>query len=1210
MPVSVKTHLEKEMIGQVIAGFKVEEFKGAGNTAVTYKVRDQDGFAWALKLVTPDSYGHRAPFREIARFSEVSDDRFLIFPRGIGDWILKLMNKEYRFIWFKSRFVDGDTLRQFLGSNNQYSIEEEIRRYIEHITAALEELERLGFRHGDLHDGNIMREVVGKKGSLPEVRYVVIDFSEAHPIDSTGEGLSKDIECIGRHLRSFSDSAHKREVLTRDDEKVLKAIGHIPGLLDGMTPEAMGISQASQILDRFRDGLRSMEISPRKLDNPFSPLSSDNIPNDALLADLCITKMWWTEELEKKTNVLLIGPRGCGKTMIFRRLRLKTKIFAKKKIEVESDAYLGFYLPCESLFYMRFSDFSQIDIEKHKDALVLFFNMGVVAEVTSALSMIPPPLGPISQNATMAINKLVIDETEDVWKSLGLPSLVTSLNEMSTFAETLMRFIRKSVAYGNHISTRGSTDFVTRLVETIKNMVPSLSTRYFIFFLDDYTEERVPLILQEALHPIVSQRSQNICFKVSAHMFGSIYDKPRPLSLDEGRNIESIINLGTAYLNRRVRRTEGKALLKILDERFKHSEGYRGTVEEWLGKTAYPGGRNLNQALHDKQTRANVHYHGTECLMDLCTGDYSEMIRMVGEIFREAGAGPNTSPYVIPAATQSRVIEKVSREYLSRIRHIRPDGQKLFEIVDSFGSLSRELLYNHPLVSQGSNKKGKKRKDTYDLINIYVDDFTKASKSARETWERLQKASVFVDIEVAPSQRRVIADRATLRRIYCPAFRTTLTSSENRQLTLNNFELFMDKPYEFKKQYTKDTKFTGPQTTLWPESTVKEDDVAPDTLWDMFYFPEEKHQIDPVSKAKPQLVDAISKLPSIAPINHFLKRGDNFDLYIGAMGFEDRTTGVAKALVESCVQVSNVVIFEFDMYYEENKKSRAEYDRLILSLTSGAPRQPMNAPLTALDTLFPERLSDLLHILARKTSPRIIFDITSCPALILAQSLRILLNQPCDLTLLYSEAEAYFPTREEWESRQVKPTGSRVQGPFAGVRFVAKPPILQADDIGELPILLILFPTFNRERTDGVLADLDPAGRIWIFGEPHLAENRYRIEMAKWFAAPVMTPGDPWALLTTFDYRQTMLALSVIYSQYRFRNRIVIMPHGSKLQNVGTGLFTIVHQGSMVFAMPKKYDAKKYSCGCAEVWALPLGDTETLVSTLRSFRAIENGKSN
>jgi hypothetical protein len=192
--------------------------------------------------------------------------------------------------------------------------------------------------------------------------------------------------------------------------------------------------------------------------------------------------------------------------------------------------------------------------------------------------------------------------------------------------------------------------------------------------------------------------------------------------------------------------------------------------------------------------------------------------------------------------------------------------------------------------------------------------------------------------------------------------------------------------------------------------------------------------------------------------------------------------------------------------------------------------------------------------------------------------------------------------------KKVKSIGDRVQGPFSGVRFVAKPPILQSDDSGELPVLLALFPTFNRERTDGVLADLDPATRIWLFGEPHnLSKNGYRIEMAKSFAAPIMNPSDSWMQLSTFDYREVIAALSNIYAEKRFKNRMVVMPHGSKLQTVGAGLFAAVHQVSMIFAMPKTYDPKRYSSGCTAVWALALGDTTKLISTLRSFRTLEDG---
>ena len=85
-----------------------------------------------------------------------------------------------------------------------------------------------------------------------------------------------------------------------------------------------------------------------------------------------------------------------------------------------------------------------------------------------------------------------------------------------------------------------------------------------------------------------------------------------------------------------------------------------------------------------------------------------------------------------------------------------------------------------------------------------------------------------------------------------------------------------------------------------------------------------------------------------------------------------------------------------------------------------------------------------------------------------------------------------------------------MEGPFAGVRFVAKPPSLQSSDHAELPVLLVLFPTFNTERTSGVLADVRPTERVWLFGVPHdLDANGYRIQMAKTFALPNMREGDP-----------------------------------------------------------------------------------------------------
>src|SRR5713101_250341 len=159
------------------------------------------------------------------------------------------------------------------------------------------------------------------------------------------------------------------------------------------------------------------------------------------------------------------------------------------------------------------------------------------------------------------------------------------------------------------------------------------------------------------------------------------------------------------------------------------------------------------------------------------------------------------------------------RRYIAKIKTIPQFGERLFEIVNAFGSMSSQLLRDHPWIERGAE-----RKDPYQLIriemdegiiraanrffeeidsNLYTDHAVEQDSNAAFLWILLQRYSIFIDVDESRSRRNTLASKVILRRIFCPAFRIALTNSESYTITKQDWEAFCTDPRGTANRYAR-----------------------------------------------------------------------------------------------------------------------------------------------------------------------------------------------------------------------------------------------------------------------------------------------------------------------------------------------------------------------------------------------------------------------
>lgn len=213
-----------------------------------------------------------------------------------------------------------------------------------------------------------------------------------------------------------------------------------------------------------------------------------------------------------------------------------------------------------------------------------------------------------------------------------------------------------------------------------------------------------------------------------------------------------------------------------------------------------------------------------------------------------------------------------------------------------------------------------------------------------------------------------------------------------------------------------------------------------------------------------------------------------------------------------------------------------------------------------------------------------------------------------NVIVIYSEAEIYHPTPEEYKSKKKEMPDITPTFLTKDIYKIALTTSLSSIAMQNSPLLMIAFPTFNDKELMALLNELTPQYLIEFEGIPHEESNRWRLEAVRWINRKI---DKDFILnideiihkgLSTFDYIGTVAALDEIYRKFKYTHKCVIAPTGSKLQSVGVFIFKQLHpEVQVVYPVTKEF-AEEYTDGCRNIWSITFLKFHNFIKNLETHR--------
>lgn len=775
--------------------YVIDMHRGSGMNAHVFRAHsDELRHNIAVKIIPRQNLGPNWK-QEFQKANRLSSQVVVRFP-SFGEW--QDTDHDIDCVILLSDYIPGKNLKEYIQHNKNIVSVNFITDLLKTMFDLFNEMDDRPFQHGDLHSGNILVEDRSTSLMGPDYAFRVTDFGTT---SASENGIEKDdFEQLAFILKDLLENVDYQGSVPLEqftfnilnDHFLAKHLVETDTTRDPYARRPKKLFDHLNEIESEFDKIQSNE-AVKKITDPFEYLSCEQIGDShSLLKALYSDRFLGLSDIETRNNLVLTGPRGCGKSTVFKSLSLQHRLIINKDYP-DKLTYIGIYYRCDDL-YFAFPRYMAPDRQEALDVPLHFITSTLLNELFDSIKKWA------SKYYRGEFDKKEGNVSRSIWELLELsrsqePGIDSFRALSARLQKERFRAARKLVndpnqSFGHYFGP----DILIKICNMLIEKFSFLNDRPFFFFIDDYSSPKITIELQQNLNRLLMQRTSSCFFKLStespvSYARSDIDTK----AYVEGREF-TLINLGLIYIHAEIKE-KLQFIEDVFNRRLKAIDNYPvSDLEALLGSYSE---LNFNEDARLIRRGKRIKFWGKESLCHLCCGDIYHIIdlvkRMVVNIGGAQGLAEIESPQKISAKEQSKATREQAGNFLKGLR-ILPNGSKLVEIVAAFGIIAHSYL-------RYRNSKNVETNPPWQAHRIEPYEPLKLSNEAQKIYDELLRYSVFIEDVRGKSRRGKVVPRLYLRRLLIPHFNLTFSMRDSIGLEANEVEKLLLLPKEFEKSH-------------------------------------------------------------------------------------------------------------------------------------------------------------------------------------------------------------------------------------------------------------------------------------------------------------------------------------------------------------------------------------------------------------------------